>query len=348
MSFSAVRKAGVGALLVCGGLLVYYITFSLHQSTYLVPTTDAMNTHSECFCPQTQCVDPPRNSSDTTSSAGLQDAIAEETCDCGGTVQKFPQVIIIGVRKGGTRALIDMLSIHPNIAAARGEIHYFDRDENFGKGVQWYIERMPHTTQGQITVEKSPSYFIAADVPMRLSMVSRNVKLLLIVRDPIERAISDFTQLDSRRQKKDSSRHTFEELAFRSNGNEVDADYPPIVVSMYDVHYKRWFKYFNQKQIHIVNGDALIKNPFPELQNVETFLGLDSFYRQEMFFFNEEKGFYCWKKKSKKGVETPYCLGSGKGREHSMISESAHEKLKAFFKPHNEAFYSLTGRNFGW
>lgn len=345
---SAVKKAGVGAVLVCVGLLVYYVAFSLHKSTYLVPTTDVVNTVSECFCPQTQCVDPSRNASDVTPSASLQDTEAGETCNCDGTAQRFPQAIIIGVRKGGTRALIDMLGIHPNIATARGEIHYFDRDENFSKGVQWYIERMPQTTPGQITVEKSPSYFIAADVPMRLSMVSKNVKILLIVRDPIERAISDFAQLDSRKQKKDSSRHTFEELAIRSDGEEVNEDYSPIIVSTYDVHYKRWLKYFDQRQIHIVNGDALIRNPFPELQNVETFLGLHSFYRQDMFFFNEEKGFYCWKKRSKKGVETPFCLGSGKGREHPVISESAHSKLKAFFKPHNEAFYTLTGQNFGW
>ena len=343
MSFSTVKKIGAGIILVIGGLLIYYVTSSLFRPTYLVSTTAVMSTQTECYCPQRLCIDSSKNTTPTHTGD-----FQNEKVNSGGSVQRFPQAIIIGVRKGGTRALIDMLNIHPDIVAAKGEIHYFDRDENFDKGVQWYIERMPHTMSSQITIEKSPSYFIAADTPLRMSMVSRNLKLIVIVRDPIERAISDFTQLDARKQKKDGTRHTFEELALRSGGEVVNADYSSIAVSMYDVHFKRWLKYFSRNQIHIVNGDKFIKNPVPELQKLETFLSVSTFYQQEMFFFNEEKGFYCWKKPSRRGIETPFCLGSGKGREHPVISESALEKLKSFFQPHNEVFYSLTGENFGW
>ena len=343
MSFSSVKKIGIGVILVVGGLLIYYVTSSLFHPTYLLSTTAVMSTQTECYCPQRLCIDSYKNTTSTHTGD-----FPDEKVNSGGSVRRFPQAIIIGVRKGGTRALIDMLNIHPDIVAAKGEIHYFDRDENFDKGVQWYIERMPHTMSSQIAIEKSPSYFIAADTPLRMSMVSRNLKLILIVRDPIERAISDFTQLDARRQKKDGTRHTFEELALRSGGEVVNSDYSSITVSMYDVHFKRWLKYFSRNQIHIVNGDKFIKNPVPELHKLETFLSVSTFYQQEMFFFNKEKGFYCWKKTSRKGIEAPFCLGSGKGREHPVISESALEKLKAFFQPHNEAFYSLIGEDFGW
>lgn len=51
-------------------------------------------------------------------------------------MQRLPQVIIIGVKKGGTRALLEFLRIHPNIRAVGQEVHYFDR--NYERGLDWY------------------------------------------------------------------------------------------------------------------------------------------------------------------------------------------------------------------
>ena len=277
---------------------------------------------------------------------GSMDEMDQESEDneryCVGHAQRFPQAIIIGVRKGGTRALINMLKIHPEIFAARTEIHYFDRDENFSKGVQWYIEKMPFTNKNQITIEKSPSYFIVDEVPQRMSMLSQQVKLLLIVRNPVERVVSDFLQLDSKRLKKNGNRYTFEELVFRSSG-EVNQHYSPVSVSMYDVHFQKWLKHFSLEQIHIVDGDALIENPIPELQKAENFLGVNSYFNEKLFYFNETKGFYCWKKSGK-----PTCLGDGKGREHPALSDSVRSRLQNFYAAHNEKFFHLCQCHFNW
>lgn len=273
----------------------------------------------------------------------VHDQVGEDNAKyCVGRNQRFPQVIIIGVRKGGTRALINMLKIHPEISAAKTEIHYFDREENFFEGVQWYIERMPLTTKNQITIEKSPSYFVVNEVPLRMYMLSPQLKLLLIVRNPIERLVSDFLQLDSKRFKKNGNRYTFEELVFHSSG-EVNEHYSPVSVSMYDIHFQRWLKHFNLKQIHIVDGDALIENPITELQKTETFLGVTPYFREGMFYFNESKGFYCWKNSGKST-----CLGDGKGREHPSLSNSVHSRLYEFFSPHNENFFKLCQCQFNW
>lgn len=261
---------------------------------------------------------------------------------CVGRTQKFPQVIIIGVRKGGTRALINMLKIHPQISAAKTEIHYFDREENFFEGVQWYIERMPLTTKNQITIEKSPSYFVVNEVPLRMYMLSPQLKLILIVRNPIERLVSDFLQLDSKNFKKNGNRYTFEELVFHSSG-EVNEHYSPVSVSMYDIHFQRWLKHFNLKQIHVVDGDALIDNPITELQKTEKFLGVTPYFHEEIFYFNESKGFYCWKNSGKST-----CLGDGKGREHPSLSNSVRSRLYEFFSPHNEKFFKLCQCQFNW
>lgn len=75
-----------------------------------------------------------------------------------------PQALIIGVRKCGTRALLEMLYLHPMVQKASGEVHFFDRDENYALGLDWYRSKMPLSFKGQITIEKSPSYFVTPEV----------------------------------------------------------------------------------------------------------------------------------------------------------------------------------------
>lgn len=80
------------------------------------------------------------------------------------TSRRLPQAIIIGVRKCGTRALLEMLALHPRVQKAAGEVHFFDRDDNYQRGLEWYRRKMPHSFRGQITIEKSPSYFVTPEV----------------------------------------------------------------------------------------------------------------------------------------------------------------------------------------
>lgn len=283
------------------------------------------------------------------------DAAADMTADLEAsptdsrTSRKFPQVIIIGVRKGGTRALINMLNSHPDIVAAKGEVHYFDRDENFNKGIQWYIDRMPLTAGRQLTIEKSPSYFISEKAPRRMKSLSPGLKLVLIIRDPVERLISDFTQLDVKLVKNDKreKRASLENKVLLASG-DVNVNYGPVTVSMYNVHMKHWLEFFGMKSIHVVNGDMLIKNPVIELKKVEVFLGVRPFFQKDMFYFNQTKGFYCWRKKVNSTELVDHCLGSSKGRPHPKVDEEVIQRLKEFYRPHNQRFYSMVNQSFGW
>ena len=51
-------------------------------------------------------------------------------------VKRLPQAIIIGVKKGGTRALLEYLRLHPSIRAPGPETHFFDR--YYDRGLDWY------------------------------------------------------------------------------------------------------------------------------------------------------------------------------------------------------------------
>jgi [heparan sulfate]-glucosamine 3-sulfotransferase 3 len=50
--------------------------------------------------------------------------------------KQLPQAIIIGVKKGGTRALLEFLRVHPDVRAVGAEPHFFDR--SYHKGLAWY------------------------------------------------------------------------------------------------------------------------------------------------------------------------------------------------------------------
>uniref|UniRef100_A0A8D2MHZ5 Sulfotransferase n=1 Tax=Zonotrichia albicollis TaxID=44394 RepID=A0A8D2MHZ5_ZONAL len=94
-----------------------------------------------------------------------------------GTSRQIPQTIIIGVRKGGTRALLEMLDIHPNIVVAATEVHFFDWDENYVKGIDWYRNLMPFSYGNQITIEKTPGYFTSPQAPGRIHDMNSSIKL---------------------------------------------------------------------------------------------------------------------------------------------------------------------------
>jgi ribosomal protein S4E len=56
---------------------------------------------------------------------------------------------------------------------------------------------MPKALEGQVVLEKTPRYFVTADSPGRIHSMSQEVKLIVVVRDPVTRAISDYTQIIS-------------------------------------------------------------------------------------------------------------------------------------------------------
>lgn len=108
------------------------------------------------------------------------------------SARRLPDVLLIGVKKSGTRALLEFIRVHPDVRAAGNEIHFFDRHYSFG--LNWYRKKMPPTITGQLTMEKTPSYFVTASAPARVHKMNPKIKLLVVVRNPVTRAISgDFT-----------------------------------------------------------------------------------------------------------------------------------------------------------
>ncbi|KAL6465270.1 hypothetical protein MHYP_G00254030 [Metynnis hypsauchen] len=280
-------------------------------------------------------------------SASLMTSVTSVTSETPAQAQnttasrRMPGAIIIGVRKGGTRALLEMLNLHPDIEVAKAEVHYFNLDENFRKGLDWYRAQMPLTLPGQVTVEKTPGYFTAPLAPARMWSANPAVKLLLIVRDPAERLVSDYTQVLHNRLQQNKPYQPLEELLLRQG--RINPSYKALQRSLYHQHMARWLELFPREQIHIVDGEALIQDPFPELQKAEKFLELAPQITPDNFYFNTTKGFYCL---LSEGHDK--CLDDSKGRPHAPLSNKAFQKLCRYLWVPNQIFFRMVGQTFKW
>ncbi|XP_053132401.1 heparan sulfate glucosamine 3-O-sulfotransferase 4-like [Hemicordylus capensis] len=257
--------------------------------------------------------------------------------------KRLPQALIIGVKKGGTRALLEALRAHPDVRAVGTEPHFFDR--YYDKGLDWYRDVMPKTLEGQLTMEKTPSYFVTNEAPKRIHSMAKDTKLIVVVRNPITRAISDYTQTLSKKPEIP----TFEVLAFKNRTlGLIDASWSALRIGIYALHLENWLQYFPLSQIHFVSGERLITDPAGEMAKVQDFLGLRRVVTEKFFSFNTTKGFPCLKKPEDSGSSAPRCLGKSKGRTHPQIDQDVIQRLQKFYKPFNVMFYQMTGQDFQW
>lgn len=266
--------------------------------------------------------------------------------DNSSAIHRLPECIVIGVRKGGTRALLDMINLHSQVKIAKAEVHFFDIETNFYLGLDWYRTQMPKTMPGELAIEKSPSYFVTESVPQRIFDMNPQILLLLVLRDPVTRLISDYTQIMHNHLERGRPFRSFEELVFFPN-KSVNTGYEAVAKSIYVQYIHRWMHFFPKNQIHIVNGDRLIHKPWHELRKVEQFLGLPFQIEKNDFYFNSTKGFHCLKKKTNSNPEL-HCLTKSKGRVHPNITDEAKTRLRKFYAQFNYDLYNVVDRDFGW
>uniref|UniRef100_W5LUB7 Sulfotransferase n=1 Tax=Astyanax mexicanus TaxID=7994 RepID=W5LUB7_ASTMX len=202
---------------------------------------------------------------------------------------------------------------------------------------------MPSTLEGQITMEKTPSYFVTNSAPKRIHSMAKDIKLIIVVRNPVTRAISDYTQTLSKKPEIP----TFEVLAFKNRTlGLIDASWSALRIGIYALHLENWMQYFPLSQMHFVSGERLIVDPAGEMAKVQDFLGLKRIVTDKHFYFNKTKGFPCLKKPE--DSSTPRCLGKSKGRTHPKIDPDVIRRLHKFYRPFNNMFYQMTGQNFQW
>ena len=256
--------------------------------------------------------------------------------------KRFPQCIIFGTMKSGTTALKKLLAIHPRIRLADQEPHFFDRDD-YKKGMGFYLDQMPLSYEDEITIEKTPSYFISAEAIERIYNFNKTIKLIVTFKDPVTRAISNFRQFKFYRS---YITQTFEGFLSEQSGS-LKLQRLIFTKGLYVEHLKKWYSYFPKEQIHIVDGENLIRDPIEELQLIEDFLGLEHRITKENLYFNKTTGFYCMRKDYK---DKWRCVNRPGHRDDKpqYINPKFVQRLKEFYRPYNQQLFRLLNRTFDW
>lgn len=176
-----------------------------------------------------------------------------------------PNLIIIGSMKCGTSSLHRYLSVHPDIQMSFPKELNFFMGKNWRKReLDWYLDFF----QGQFQVrgEASPNYtkfpFIGG-VPQRIHQVSPQARLIYMVRDPVDRAVSHYVHNISK------GRETRPiEKAITAKGHYIS-------VSRYAFQLEQYLHYFSMDQIKVISLKELSVDPGKVVSEVLGFLGVD-------------------------------------------------------------------------
>lgn len=199
----------------------------------------------------------------------------------------LPDFLIIGAQKAGTTSLSTYLFQHPDINPPRTkEIHYFDSPE-FGLGPAWYRAHFPRVGMAGITGEASPYYLCHPHVPRRVHELTPGVRLIVLLRDPVERALSHYHH---------QVRHGREPLSFaeaieaepsrlageyermmsdESYYSESFWGFSYVTRGLYAQQLKRWTPYFPIDSMLILDSHEFFSSPRAAHLKTLEFLGLD-------------------------------------------------------------------------
>ena len=262
---------------------------------------------------------------------------AQRPVDC----KLYPDILIIGFEKCGTMTLRSYLASHPEIFITKSNlsIPYFN-SLNY-TSFEEFTKNVACTPRGKLRLEKISTHGRAEKAHERLP----DIKLLAIVREPVERAMSHHLHRIARNKE---TAYNFDVLIESLlNGHTKKSVKTSVLFrqSTYIIRLQQWIQTYGISRIHIVDGDNFIKNPAFELKKVEQFLGILPHFSDEHFVYNPVKRFYCLKLT---GNDTNRCMNGDKGRPHPEMSTTTRKRLQQYFKPFNEKLFVTLGRNFSW
>ena len=192
-----------------------------------------------------------------------------------------PDFVIIGVPKGGTTSLNRWLNHCPNLwCHPRKELSFFDG--NFNLGQEWYCAQFPRfkADANVLRGEATPNYFSHLQTPERFAKLMPNGRAILLLRDPVQRALSWIRHLQRLEGLEGSLDHwlTLELDQLEGLSSEELLHQPRIGTgalqdSCYDVHLRNWQKHIDvSKQMLVISSKSLFETPAAQLQSVLSFL----------------------------------------------------------------------------
>lgn len=185
--------------------------------------------------------------------------------------------IIVGAAKSGTTTLHDLLRQHPEVfLPKKKELHFFDNEINFEKGIETYLKNFEKTNK-LICGEITPSYMFFDKVPKRLSIfLGKDLKLIFILRNPVDRAISHYNFNKSRGFEDLSFEDAIEIESKRINVSEkYKRRYSYMSRGLYFSQINNFLKYYKKENIHVIIFEDFLKDKINEMNNLFSFLNIN-------------------------------------------------------------------------
>ena len=249
----------------------------------------------------------------------------------------WPSTLLIGTQKGGSTSLFNYLVQHPDVLPPLGkEVHYFDF--NYVKGLTWYHGRFPyrHRLRGGVqTLDATPYYMMHPLAPERAARLLPDAKLVAVLRNPIERALSHYQHEVRGGRETLSFAQALDRESERLAGEEERLRKEPAYYSynhhryaytgrgIYVEQLRRWTEHFPREQLLVLQSELLFRDPPGASEAVYRFLGLrpHRLAKYETFL----RGNY----------------------ERGMPPE-IRARLAVFFEPHNRALSQWLGEEYDW
>ena len=250
----------------------------------------------------------------------------------------LPDLIVIGAQKAGTTSLHTWLAQHPQILPPfEKEVHYFDGGlepgtDNFAKGIDWYRAHFPNKAAATDTIafETTPLYLFHPLVASRIKEQIPNAKLIAVLRNPVDRAVSHYFHTRRNGGENLSMVDAFaaEEQRLAAAGQDYrSAGYirhSYKARGRYAEQLDRYMQLFAREQILIIDSEGLFARPADYMQRIYEFAGVDS----------------------------GYAAGELKARnvapEKTNADPRVRDELTEYFRPHNRALYDMLGTEFTW
>ncbi len=272
------------------------------------------------------------------------------------SLRMLPDFLIIGGQRCGTTSLYYYLTAQTCIyRAATKEIHFFD--DHFDRGMDWYQAQFPTYAhkyyvehmrrQHFLTGEASPYYLFHPQAPRRIATVLPNIKLIALLRNPVDRAYSHYWL----ELKGSYENLTFEE-AIRCEQERIAGERERMINNehYHSFKYRRfsyltrgiyidqieyWLKYFPRDQFLVLKAEDLYSHPALVVTQTLDFLGIP--YHE---IDTTEKEFKRYKVPSKTGYRMK--------DSPPEMDLATREYLVDYFKPFNARLYEFLGRDLEW
>jgi hypothetical protein len=254
-----------------------------------------------------------------------------------GPLRGLPSALIIGAQKSGTTSLFNYLVEHPDVLAPlTKEVHYFDL--HYARGVTWYRGRFPYghlLRNGTLTLDASPYYLVHPLAPGRAAELLPEVKLIAVLRNPVDRALSHYQHEFRYGRETLSFAEAIEREPERLAGEEDRLRADPAYYSYAHHRYSylrrglyleqllQWLEHYPRNRLLVLQSERLFQDPAGTMSQVHEFLGIRSHQlaRYKPFFAGDY--------------------------DHGMPAE-LRTKLSAYFEPHNRELYRWLGTEFDW